>query len=99
MEPSTVSTTLVVTGSPGPGIARAAAALALRAADAGRRTLLLGLSDAAELGALFDATLAGNAPQTLAPNLDALAIDASAELGAAWERGRARAASSRASCM
>jgi CBS-domain-containing membrane protein len=50
-----MTTTLVFTGSSGPGIATAAAALALRAADAGRRTLLLGLGDAAGLGALLGA--------------------------------------------
>jgi arsenite-transporting ATPase len=90
VEASTISKTLVVTGSAGPGIATAAAALALRAADAGRRTLLLGLGDAAGLGAALGLAL-GGAPQQVAPNLDALAIDTPAELAAAWERGRARA--------
>jgi anion-transporting ArsA/GET3 family ATPase len=86
-----MTTTLVFTGSSGPGIATAAAALALRAADAGRRTLLLGLGDAAGLGALLGTAPGGNAPLPIAPNLDALAIDVSAELSAAWERGRSRA--------
>jgi anion-transporting ArsA/GET3 family ATPase len=85
-----MTTTLIFTGNAGPGIAIAAAASALRAADAGRRTLLLGLGHAHSLGALLDAPIAAQ-PQQLAPNLDALAIDAPAELAAFWERGRAQA--------
>jgi anion-transporting ArsA/GET3 family ATPase len=85
-----MTTTLIFTGNAGPGIALSAASVALHAADAGRRTLLLGLGNAAGLGALLSVSL-GSAPQPIAPALDALAIDASAELAAAWERGRARA--------
>jgi anion-transporting ArsA/GET3 family ATPase len=83
------TTTLLFTGNAGPGIAIAAAAAALRAADMGQRTLLLGLGPSHSLGALLDAAL-GDAPHELAPRLDALALDAPRELGAAWERGRTR---------
>ena len=48
---------LVFTGSAGPGIALAAAATALRAADAGQRALLIGLGSAVGLGALLEAEL------------------------------------------
>src|SRR5215470_4290592 len=82
--------TLIFTGSAGPGIALAATACALHAAAAGRRALLIGLGPAAGLGALLQAELNGE-PQTIAPNLDALAIDAPAELAAAWERARSHA--------
>jgi anion-transporting ArsA/GET3 family ATPase len=84
-----MTTTLLVTGNAGPGIAIAAAATALRAADMGHRTLLLGLGPTHSLAALLDVAL-GDAPQEIAPRLDALALDAPRELGAAWERGRAR---------
>src|SRR5689334_3643048 len=81
--------TLVFTGSAGPGIALAAAATALHAADGGGRTLLLSLGPAHSLGALLDLPLTGE-PREVAPRLDALALDALADLAAAWERGRAR---------
>jgi anion-transporting ArsA/GET3 family ATPase len=85
-----MTTTLLFTGNAGPGIALAAAATALRAADAGQRTLLISLGSSAGLGALVEAELAGE-PRTIAPHLDALALDAPAELAAAWERSRGRA--------
>jgi arsenite/tail-anchored protein-transporting ATPase len=85
-----MTTTLVFTGSAGPGIAIAAAATALRAADAGQRTLLISLGSAVGLGTLLEAELTGE-PRIVAPHLDALAIDAPAELAAAWERSRDQA--------
>lgn len=85
-----MASTLLFTGSAGPGIAIAAAATALRVADAGQRTLLISLGSAIGLGALLEAELTGE-PQTIAPGLDALAIDAPAELAATWERNRDRA--------
>jgi anion-transporting ArsA/GET3 family ATPase len=85
-----MTTTLLFTGSPGSGIALAAAATALHAAGAGRRALLIGLGAAAGLSALLEAELTGE-PRTIAPGLDALAIDAPAELAAAWERSRDQA--------
>src|SRR5688500_3209660 len=81
--------TLIFTGNAGPGIAIAAAAAALRAADMGHRALLLGFGPTHSLGALLDTAL-GAAPQQIAPCLDALALDAPGELSAAWEAGRAR---------
>src|SRR4029453_19000693 len=92
MMPTTIeymTTALIFTGSAGPGIALAAAATALHAA-AGRRTLLIGLGSAAAYGALLEAELTGE-PQTITPQLDALAIDAPAELAALWMRNRDRA--------
>jgi anion-transporting ArsA/GET3 family ATPase len=85
-----MTTTLLFTGSAGPGIALAAAATALRAADTGRRALLIGLGPAESLGALLEAELTGE-PRTIVPYLDALAIDAPADLAAAWERSRDQA--------
>src|SRR5687768_5354502 len=77
--------TLLFTGNAGPGIASAAAATALHSAERGRRTLLISLGHAHSLGALLGAALAGD-PREVAPRFDALAIDALAELAAAWER-------------
>ena len=85
-----MTTTLLFTGSAGPGIALAAAATALRAATVGQRTLLISLGSAAGLGALLEAEVTAE-PQAIAPGLDALAIDAPAELAAAWERSREQA--------
>jgi anion-transporting ArsA/GET3 family ATPase len=82
-----MTTTLLFTGSAGPGIATAAAAAALRAAADGRRTLLLSLGGAHSLGALLGTPL-GVEPQTVVPGLDVLALDGPAELGAVWERSR-----------
>src|SRR6266508_639234 len=80
---------LIFTGSAGPGIAIAAAATGLRAATAGRRTLLLSLGSAHSLGALLGVAVGGT-PTQIAPGLDALAIDGPADLSAAWEQGRAQ---------
>src|SRR5262245_7785658 len=82
-----MTTTLLFTGSAGPGIAIAASATALHAAASGQRTLLLGLGDVQSLGALLGAQV-GAEPQPVAPNLDALAIDSAAVLAATWERSR-----------
>jgi arsenite-transporting ATPase len=84
-----MTTTLVFTGNAGPGIAIAAAATALHAADAGRTTLLLGLGTAHSLDGLLGAQLGGE-PQEIAARLHALALDAPAELAAIWEQSRAR---------
>lgn len=81
-------TTLIFTGNAGPGIAQAAAAAALRSAEAGRRTLLISFGTPQSLGALLGAPL-GAAPTAVAPDLDALALDPLAALGAAWDRNRA----------
>ncbi len=81
--------TLIFTGNAGPGIAIAAAATALRAAEDGRRTLLLTLGPAHSFGALLGAEV-GADPREIAPRLDALAIDGPAALAAEWERGRSR---------
>lgn len=79
---------LVYTGSPGAGISVAAAAEAARSADAGKRTLLLTYGSTAGLGALLGSAV-GNTPVTVAPRLDALALDARSELTTAWEETRA----------
>ncbi|MEN9938169.1 MAG: hypothetical protein RLZZ387_4748 [Chloroflexota bacterium] len=79
--------TLIVTGSPGAGVGLAAAAAAVGLADGGQRTLLLSLSPPAALGALLGAALAGE-PVEVAPRLDALALDAGAELTAYWNTAR-----------
>ncbi len=76
------------TGSPGAGARLAAAATALHSADAGQRTLLLGLEGSIGLGALLGTTLAAT-PTTVAPDLDVLGLDAAAALRALWEQGRA----------
>jgi anion-transporting ArsA/GET3 family ATPase len=80
---------LIFTGSAGPATATATAATALHAAGQGRRTLLFSLAPAASLGALLGSAV-GAAPTPVAPQLDALALDAPAELANAWEQGRAR---------
>jgi anion-transporting ArsA/GET3 family ATPase len=79
---------LVYTGSPGAGISMAAAAEAARAADAGKRTLLLTYGSTAGLGALLGVAI-GSVPVEVAPRLNALALDARSELAAAWEETRA----------
>ncbi len=82
-------TITIFTGSPGPGVATAAAATALHLAGQGQRTLLLSTGEARGLAALLGAPV-GHAPAEVAPSLDALALDGLAELAAAWERGRGR---------
>ena len=82
-------TITIFTGSPGPGVATAAAATALHMASQSQRTLLLSTGEARGLAALLGAQV-GHAPAEIAPGLDALALDGLAELAAAWERGRSR---------
>src|SRR4051794_28727232 len=69
---------LIFTGSAGPTSATAAAATALHAAGQGRKTLLFSLAPAANLSALLGSAM-GAGPAKVAPQLDALAIDAPAE--------------------
>ena len=78
---------MVFTGSPGPGIITAASAAALAAAQSGQHTLLMSLAPAHSLEALL-ATELGADPVEVAPRLDALALDPTAELGRVWERFR-----------
>src|SRR6185436_11751417 len=80
---------LIFTGSAGPASATAAAATALHAASQGRKTLLFSLAPAASLNALLGVAV-GSAPTAVAPQLDALALDAPAALANEWEQGRAR---------
>jgi arsenite-transporting ATPase len=80
---------LIFTGSAGPSSATAAAATALHAAGQGHRTLLFSLAPGASLSALLGSAV-GAVPTAIAPQLDALALDAPAALAKAWERGRAR---------
>lgn len=80
---------LLFTGSGGPGIASAAAATALRSAEAGTATLLLSLGPPPALEALLGTAL-GSGPAAVAPRLDALAIDGLGELTSTWQAQRAR---------
>jgi anion-transporting ArsA/GET3 family ATPase len=80
---------LIFTGSAGPASATAAAATAFHAASQGRRTLLFSLAPAANISALLGMAV-GTVPTAIAPQLDALALDAPAALAATWEQGRAR---------
>jgi arsenite/tail-anchored protein-transporting ATPase len=80
---------LLFTGSAGPASATAAAATALHAASQGRKTLLLSLAPATSLSALLGVAV-GSAPAQIMPQLDALALDAPAELKTVWEQRRAR---------
>jgi anion-transporting ArsA/GET3 family ATPase len=79
---------LVYTGNAGPGIAIAAAATALRTAERGHHTLLFSLDSAHSLGALLGVPMS-SAPSEIAPQLDALALDALADLAATWDKSRA----------
>jgi arsenite-transporting ATPase len=76
---------LIFSGSAGPGIATAAAGLALGIAAQGQRTLLLSLGSAAGLGALLDVQLSAQVT-SVAPDLDVLVPDPAAELTELWER-------------
>lgn len=78
---------LIYTGSPGSGSSIAAAAEAVRAADAGKRTLLLSYRSTAGLGSWLGATV-GSVPGEVAPRLDAVALDTRNELLAVWEETR-----------
>ena len=78
---------LVYTGSPGIGISLAAAAEATRAADAGKRTLLLAYQSTVGLSALLGISI-GSAPTEVALRLDAMALDIRSELAAVWNETR-----------
>jgi len=80
---------LIFTGSAGPSITTAAAATAIHAASQGRKTLLLSLAPVANLRALLGIAV-GTTPTSVAPQLDALALDGPTELVSAWEQGRTR---------
>jgi arsenite-transporting ATPase len=80
---------LIFTGSSGPSSATAAAATAIHTASQGRKTLLFSLAPPASLSALLGSAV-GAAPTAVAPQLDALALDAPADLAQAWEQRRAR---------
>jgi arsenite/tail-anchored protein-transporting ATPase len=74
---------LLFTGKGGVGKTSVAAATALRAADAGRRTLVLSTDPAHSLGDAFDVAL-GSEPVRVAPRLHAEQIDAQQRLEANW---------------
>jgi arsenite/tail-anchored protein-transporting ATPase len=76
-------TTLIITGSPGAGVRLAAIAIALRHAGSGARTLLLSVGSPAALGSVLGMAI-GTTPAAIAPQLDALALDAGAELTRSW---------------
>ena len=76
---------LIFTGSAGPSIGVAAAATALHAANQGSKTLLFSLAPVTNLRALLGSAI-GTLPTSVAPQLDALALDGPAELAAAWEQ-------------
>jgi arsenite-transporting ATPase len=84
-----VANILIFTGSIGPTSATAAAATAIHAADQGRKTLLFSLAPATSLSTLLGVAL-GTTPTTVAPRLDALALDAPTALASAWEQNRTR---------
>lgn len=80
-------TTHFYTGPSAPDVAQAATIVAQHYAAVGEKTLLFSLGPAHYLPFALQP---GLAPQPHAPNLDVLAFDALAAVGAAWEQGRAR---------
>ena len=74
---------LLFTGKGGVGKTSVAAATALRAADAGLRTLVVSTDAAHSLGDALGVEI-GDAPSTVAPNLQAEQIDAQARLEQHW---------------
>jgi arsenite-transporting ATPase len=74
---------VLYTGKGGVGKTTTAAATALRAAERGRRTLVASADAAHSLGDVLGSRL-GPEPAELAPNLDALEIDARVEMRRHW---------------
>ena len=78
---------VLYTGKGGVGKTTTAAASAVRAAERGRRTLVVSADTAHSLGDVVERRL-GPEPVRLAPDLDALEIDARVELARHWGRIR-----------
>jgi arsenite-transporting ATPase len=74
---------LLYSGKGGVGKTSLAAATAVRAADLGRRTLVLSTDSAHSLADALD-TEVGPSPTRVAPNLDALEVDVNKELSDHW---------------
>ena len=74
---------ILVTGKGGVGKTTVSAATAVTAADLGYRTLVMSTDPAHSLADAFDVPL-GDAPTTIAPNLDAQQIDSQARLEESW---------------
>ena len=80
--------TLLFTGKGGVGKTTVAAATALRAADAGRRTMVVSTDPAHSLGDAFDVALDGS-PREIAPNLFGQQLDAQERMEESWGEIRA----------
>jgi arsenite/tail-anchored protein-transporting ATPase len=78
---------LLVTGKGGVGKTTVAAATALRAADAGLRTVVCSTDPAHSLADAFEIPL-GDAPTTIVPGLHGIQLDARARLEASWDAVR-----------
>ncbi len=78
---------VLYTGKGGVGKTTTAAATAVRAAERGRRTLVVSADAAHSLGDVLDRRL-GPEPIALAPRLEALELDARVELARHWSRIR-----------
>ena len=74
---------LLYSGKGGVGKTSLAAATAVRAADLGRRTLVLSTDSAHSLADALDSEV-GPSPTRVAPNLDALEVDVNKELSDHW---------------
>src|SRR5438105_12897602 len=74
---------LLFTGKGGVGKTTAAAATALRCADAGLRTLVLSTDPAHSLADAFAMTV-GSSPTTIAENLSGQELDAQERMEEAW---------------
>jgi arsenite-transporting ATPase len=78
---------VLYTGKGGVGKTTTAAATAVRAAELGRRTLVASADAAHSLGDVLERRL-GPRPAEIAPRLDAVELDARAEIGRHWGRIR-----------
>ncbi len=78
---------VLYTGKGGVGKTTTAAATAVRAAERGRRTLVVSADAAHSLGDVLDCRL-GPDPREVAPGLDAVEIDARVEIARHWGRIR-----------